>query len=126
MSLIDNGTSIGPKNVTGTIYSVLVEYKNEEDDGLSVDIVCDTPRKETADLVLDTLNVMLKNGMLDSNRIVEFYLDEEDMDDNTMIADNLLESLLAGDKRFEDGKSNPIWQLLKIVYDFEKALEAKK
>lgn len=119
MSMIDNGTLIGRKHTVGTNYLVVMEYKNELDDGIDGEIVLVTRREGTANLVLQTLQEMLKMGVLDPTRIIEFYIEEEDIEDNTLIADNLLTSFLTSDKRYEEGTDDPVRALLKLIYAWE-------
>lgn len=119
MSAIDNGTIIGRKNAIGKLYIILVEIKNEYDNGIDIESVLETRREGTANLVLQTLKEMLKKGILDPDKIVDIYIDEEDIEDNTVMADNFLTGLLTADKRYEEGVDDPIRALLKLVYAWE-------
>lgn len=108
------GTLIGKPAAAEVIYTVLMEYK-DEDGGLQVEAACTTSRKETADYVCSRLIEDLRSGKLNPEKVVDFYVDEDQLFINTSVEDDILTaySLVADADEY-------LTNLKKAIYNFEE------
>ena len=101
-----------------TRYSVLCEGM-DRDQGIVIVPVAYTSNMELAQDIAKKLNGQLMEDIYDTSRVMEFFVEEEEISQNTEVDEEMLREFLSPSIHPDYTEPNPIKELMKYIYDKE-------